>query len=40
MKVKKDIDFIIVGTGPGGATVAKELSKGFYQLTDIQNGSL
>ena len=26
MHNKKEIDFIIVGSGPGGATVAKELS--------------
>jgi len=25
--MKKDIDFIIVGSGPGGATVAKGLGK-------------
>ena len=25
--ISKDIDFIVVGTGPGGATVAKELSQ-------------
>jgi choline dehydrogenase-like flavoprotein len=27
MPIKKDIEFIIVGSGPGGATVAKELSQ-------------
>ena len=27
MHIKKDIDFIIVDSGPGGATVAKELSQ-------------
>ena len=27
MNIEKDIDFIIVGSGPGGATVAKEISQ-------------
>ena len=27
MHIKEEIDFIIIGSGPGGATVAKELSQ-------------
>ena len=38
MQSKKDIDVIIVGSGPGGATVAKELSQGKKKVCIVEWG--
>jgi len=38
MQSKKDLDAIIVGSGPGGATVAKQLSQGKQKVCIIERG--